>query len=116
MCKLTLFILFLTIWVGNSVAQNTSMNATRTNRQLTMCYLIERNGAGLIYDYNKAAAALDMALEYANNNILPSHLRLSRYRMYTGHCQFEKAKFNPIIFIQRLSGYWLNLFRYFIIS
>ena len=78
--SLTLSSLLLTIWIAKSVAQNTSMKATRTNRQLTMCYLIERNGVGLIYDYNKAAAALDMGLEYANNNILPSHLRLSRYR------------------------------------
>ena len=79
MYRLTLFSLILTIWIAKTVAQITSMNAARTNRQLTVCYLIERNGVGSIYDYNKAAAALDMALEYANNNILPSHLRLSRY-------------------------------------
>lgn len=45
---------------------------------LTMCYVIERNGTGMIYDYNKAAAALDMAMEHANDDIMPAGLRLTR--------------------------------------
>ena len=56
-------------------------NSAHVNRSsplnLTMCYMIERNTSGIIYDYNKAAAALDLAMDYANNYVLPSHLKLS---------------------------------------
>ncbi|GAU91895.1 hypothetical protein RvY_04064 [Ramazzottius varieornatus] len=52
-----------------------------------MCYRLERNGVGMIYDYNEAAATMDMALDYANHNILPSHLRLaSVYRDIGNTC------------------------------
>ncbi|GAU91889.1 hypothetical protein RvY_04062-2 [Ramazzottius varieornatus] len=67
---------FRSIWT-----QTNTPVSTRPSRELTMCYMLERNGVGTIYDYNKAAAAMDMALDYATNNILPSHVRLAgRYR------------------------------------
>ena len=52
-------------------------NVTVPVTQLTMCYFIERNTRGIIYDYNKAAAALDLAMSYANDVILPPEVQLT---------------------------------------
>jgi hypothetical protein len=69
-----ILVAFLFILVTAEENQNSSINSPTV---LTMCYLIERNMPGSIYDYNKAAASLDLAMEYANNYVLPPEIKLT---------------------------------------
>ncbi|OQV16754.1 hypothetical protein BV898_09112 [Hypsibius exemplaris] len=43
---------------------------------VTACLLLERGNPRLLYDYDKAAAGIDLAVEYVNENVLPPSLRL----------------------------------------
>ncbi|XP_055346499.1 atrial natriuretic peptide receptor 1-like [Paramacrobiotus metropolitanus] len=43
---------------------------------LTVCSVIESGNDMLVYNYQRAAAAIDLAIEYANEVILPADLRL----------------------------------------
>ena len=76
------------VGLGNPArAQDAVVNPDLNPRYLTMCYLIERNTSGMIYDYNKAAAALDLAMDYSNNFILPPEIQLrSTYRNLGRRC------------------------------
>jgi hypothetical protein len=57
---------------------------------LTMCYLIEKNTMGANYDYNRAAAALDLAKDYANDYVLSDEIKLiSTYRNIGSTCGFS---------------------------
>jgi hypothetical protein len=69
-----ILVAFFIILISAEENQNSSINSPTV---LTMCYLIERNMPGSIYDYNKAAASLDLAMEYANNYVLPPEIKLT---------------------------------------
>ncbi|OWA50761.1 Atrial natriuretic peptide receptor 1 [Hypsibius exemplaris] len=56
---------------------NAQHNGTKPSPTvLTMCYFIERKTTGVIYDYDKAAAAMDLALTYTNDFILPPDIQI----------------------------------------
>jgi hypothetical protein len=61
----------------NSIAAEKNETFPQNTTVLTMCYLIEKDIEGSIYDYNKAAASLDLAMDYANNYVLPPNIRLT---------------------------------------
>lgn len=52
---------------------------------LTMCVLMERDTEGLIYDYRKSEAAVNMAVETANENILAPNFRIDVIYRDTGN-------------------------------
>ncbi|OWA50762.1 Atrial natriuretic peptide receptor 1 [Hypsibius exemplaris] len=73
-----LLTLFLQVSGQESDANNQTVDSATVpiKVNLTMCYFIERNTKGIIYDYNKAAPAMDLATIYANDFILPPGIQL----------------------------------------
>ncbi|OQV13911.1 hypothetical protein BV898_11906 [Hypsibius exemplaris] len=47
------------------------------NTTLNMCSVIERGNINLVYNYRRAAAAIDMALEFANEILLPPEIQIA---------------------------------------
>jgi hypothetical protein len=59
------------------VAENLAFGADTEVTNVTACLLIERGNPRLLYDYDKAAAAIDLAVSYVNDNIFPPDLHLN---------------------------------------
>ncbi|OWA53394.1 hypothetical protein BV898_17825 [Hypsibius exemplaris] len=60
-------------------------DALKIKEMLLVCLLIETNSEGtLYYDYDKSAAAIDLALEYANNDILPTNMTMIKHHESMG--------------------------------
>ena len=51
-------------------------NCQDINMTLNVCSSIEQGNTRLVYDYRRAAAAIEMAVEYSNQVILPAGVKL----------------------------------------
>lgn len=51
---------------------------------LTVCTIIESGKAGFFIDYNRIAAVLDIAVQHANNLVLPDNFRIVRKHKNAG--------------------------------
>ena len=51
-------------------------NCQDINMTLNVCSSIEQGNTRLVYDYRRAAAAIEMAVEYSNQVVLPTGIKL----------------------------------------
>ena len=70
----TIRLLALMVAVGGT--ENHSANGAG-NKVLTICSIIERGSRQLLADYDRLAAAMDLAIQTANRDILPDGVTLT---------------------------------------
>lgn len=68
------FVFFLTMTFTQS---QDSLDSQFGSYQLRACVIIENGSDTSFFDYDESVAAIDLAVEFANENILPNYIQLT---------------------------------------
>ena len=75
---------------GHSAVSVTQPTLNQPPTNITACLLIERGNPHLLYDYDQAAAGIDLAVQYVNENLFPRDIRLQTHYTDIGNsCSFS---------------------------